>query len=203
MCIKKIKLKDNINMKQNKNVNSKFLKLVLYLSAFIPMYALLFVKFIVEIINNNLSFNILNSLMLLTLVILTTFSGVSMLIIFKRKMLKTQTIKIKSFSNTTDQHFLSYFSLFVLFALTFELEKISMALIFVFILTMIGFVYIKNNLYYINPFFNILGYSFYDVTAIDENGKETKLKIFYKGKLEENKTYNALVGTSNFIILEG
>ena len=189
-------------MKRNKIINSTFLKIVLYVSAFIPMYVLLFVKFIVEIINNNLTFNVLNSIMLLTLIFLTLFSCISVFIILKKKKLKTQKIKILSSKNTTDQHFLSYFSLFVLFALTFELEKVSMALIFVFILTMIGFVYIKNNLYFINPFFNILGYSFYDVITIDEDNNKTQLKVFYKGKLEDNKTYNAKIGTSNFIILE-
>ena len=189
-------------MKTYKIINSTFLKIVLYLSAFIPMYVLLFVKFIVEIINNNLSFNILNTIMLLTLIGLTLFSGVSVFIILKNKMLKTQKMQVKTCFNTTDQHFLSYFSLFVLFALTFELEKVSMALIFVFILTMIGFVYIKNNLFFINPFFNILGYSFYDITTLDENNNQIQLKVLYKGKLESNKTYNAKIGTSNFIILE-
>ena len=188
-------------MKRSKKYKTTLLKIVLYISAFIPMYALLFVKFIVEIINNNLTFNVLNSIMILTLLSLMLFSGISVFLMFKKKILETKSIKVIKSTNTTDQHFLSYFSLFVLFALTFELEKVSMALIFVFILTMIGFVYIKNNLFFINPFFNILGYSFYDITAI-ENGEEVQLKIFFKGKLESNKEYKAKVGTSNFIILE-
>ena len=166
------------------------------------MYILLFVKFILEIINKNLTLNTLNSIMIISLLLLTIVSCLSVFLVLKKSNLKQQKLKILTLNNTTDQHFLSYFSLFVLFALTFELEKISMAIIFVLIIVMIGFVYIKNNLNYINPFFNILGYSFYDVVAIDDLGNKTQLKIFFKGKLETNKTYNAKIVTTNFIILD-
>ena len=183
-------------------LKEKFLKIILYISAFIPMYILLFVKFILEIINKNLTLNTLNSIMIISLLLLTIVSCLSVFLVLKKSNLKQQKLKILTLNNTTDQHFLSYFSLFVLFALTFELEKISMAIIFVLIIVMIGFVYIKNNLNYINPFFNILGYSFYDVVAIDDLGNKTQLKIFFKGKLETNKTYNAKIVTTNFIILD-
>ena len=189
-------------MKSFKFANSILCKIMLYISAFIPMYLLLLIKFIVEIINSNLSFNILNSLMLFILFFLTIFGSFGVFVVLKRTKLKQQNIKITSFQNSTDQYFLSYFSLFVLFSLTFELEKFSMAIVFIIILTLIGFVYIKNNLYYINPFLNILGFSFYNITIKDENGKNAELKVFHKGKLESNKTYNAKIGISNFIIVD-
>ena len=47
-----------------------FKNLLLYLSAFMPMYVLVFIKLVVEIINNNLSFNVLNTINFATLLLL-------------------------------------------------------------------------------------------------------------------------------------
>lgn len=106
-------------------------------------------------------------------------------------------IKVIQKKSITQQHFLGYFSLFVLFALTFELEKISMFVIFLLIIILIGIVYIKNDLFYINPFLNILGYNFYDVKYKDKNGKIKIDKFYFKGKLQ-NQTYIVKKGEINF-----
>lgn len=106
-------------------------------------------------------------------------------------------IKIIQKKSITQQHFLGYFSLFVLFALTFELEKISMFVIFLLIIILIGIVYIKNDLFYINPFLNILGYNFYDIKYKDKNGNIKFDKFFFKGKLE-NTNYIVKKGDINF-----
>lgn len=174
---------------------------MLYISAFIPMYVLLIIKLLIEIINQNLRFNFLNTLMTLLLVILTSVGILGVVFTLKNKKYKLENITLIQFKNSTDQHFLSYFSLFVLFALTFELEKVSMAIDFILILVLIGFVYIKNNLYYINPFLNVLGYSFYDATVVI-NGQTSDMKIFFKGKPEINKTYTIKNAVSNFIIMQ-
>ena len=159
--------------------------LFLYISAFIPMYLLIIVEIIVEIINNNLSFNVLNSLNLCMLLILTILGVVGIIwsIVFNHD--KPIEIIILSKTNITDQHFLGYFSLFVLFSLSFDLSKISMFVVFIIILVLIGVVYIKNDLYYINPFLNILGYNFYDITyKVKGSDKLERDKIFFKGNLD-------------------
>lgn len=49
----------------------KFFKnLLLYISAFMPMYVLVLIKLVVELINQNLSFNVLNTINLITLLLL-------------------------------------------------------------------------------------------------------------------------------------
>ena len=189
-------------MKKNKQPNSTIIKTMLYVSAFIPMYVLLLFKLLIEIINKNLTFNILNSIITILLIFLTFFGVLGVFLTINNQKLEKNTVKVVEFNNSTDQHFLSYFSLFVLFALTFELEKFSMAIDFILILVLIGLVYIKNNLFYINPFLNILGYSFYDVTISDQNGQISTLKIFYKGKPKINQTYVIKNAVSNFIIMQ-
>lgn len=171
-------------------------KIFLYLSAFIPLYCLIIIKILIEIINNNLTFNILNSITL-CLLLLFIILGILGLILENNNCSEIIKISIIQKKSITQQHFLGYFSLFVLFALTFELEKISMFVIFLIILALIGIVYIKNDLFYINPFLNILGYNFYDIKYKDQNGKVKIDKFYFKGKLE-NKTYIVKKGDINF-----
>lgn len=159
--------------------------LFLYISAFIPMYLLVLIEVVVDIINDNLRLNVLNSLNLCLLITLTILGiiGVVWSIVYNHDKPIEITITYKK--NITDQHFLGYFSLFVLFSLSFDLSKISMFVVFILILVLIGIVYIKNDLYYINPFLNILGYNFYDISYKAKNSEELKhAKIFYKGNLD-------------------
>ena len=177
--------------------------LFLYISAFIPMYLLILVEVVIDVINDNLRLNILNSLNLILLIILTVLGiiGVIWSIVYNHD--EPIEIQIISKTNITDQHFLGYFSLFVLFSLSFDLSKISMFVVFILILIMIGMVYIKNDLYYINPFLNILGYNFYDITYTTLDSQELKRdKIFFKGNLDMTKgAYRVKFKNNNFNFL--
>ena len=167
------------------------------------MYFLIIVKLLIEILNHNLTFNVLNTLVLIVLigVIILGIVGVKLEITNKKQ--KSSKVVILNFKNITDQHFLGYFSLFVLFAITFDLSKVSMAIVFAIILTMIGVVYVKNKLFYINPFLNILGYNFYDISYKDFNSNAVKeTRIFYKGNLIRNKEYWVKIKDDNFSFVD-
>ena len=121
---------------------------------------------------------------------------------FNKKAETTKVYVLKK-TNTTDQHFLGYFSLFVLFAITFDLSKVSMLVVFILILVMIGIVYVKNKLFYINPFLNIFGYNFYDITFREFGSKEEKtIKIFFKGDLVLEEQYTLTTKDENFSFLK-
>lgn len=156
--------------------------LLLYISAFVPMYVLVFVKLIVEIANSNLSFNVLNTLNFVTLLLLIGLGIFGMLWNVWWATEKTIEIEIISKKNITDNHFLGYFSLFVFFAIPLDLSLVSAYCVYVLVLVMIGIVYINNSLYYINPLLNILGFNFYDI-EYKEVGTDTikQAKIFYRG----------------------
>ncbi|MBO7527397.1 MAG: hypothetical protein J6T74_05805 [Clostridia bacterium] len=109
-------------------------------------------------------------------------------------------IKIINKNNTTDQHFLGYFSLFVLFAVTFEIEMYSMAIIFFLVLIFIGVVYIKNDMYYINPLLSLLGYSLYQVKMAENDG--FIFNVFYKGALKDGGEYLMVDKYKNFVMLK-
>ena len=177
--------------------------ILLYLSAFIPMYILIFFKQIIEMLIGNIKANVLNFivLFLLLLVVALGLLGLKLEIYNKKQICKN--IKISQKKNITDQHFLGYFSLFVLFAITFDLSKVSMLIVFIGIISMIGVVYLKNSLFYINPFLNIMGYNFYDITYTEEGKKEErKAKIFYKGELLTGKEYCVKMKNENFSFVD-
>ena len=177
--------------------------ILLYLSAFIPMYGLIIVKQVIEMLVGNIKFNFLNIfvIILLIFVILMGLLGLKLEIFNNKHVAINITIVDKR--NTTGQHFLGYFSLFVLFAITFDLSKISMLIVFVAILAMIGVVYVKNKLFYINPFLNILGFNFYDITyKISGDKKKQTTKIFFKGDLLLNKQYCVKIKDENFSFLD-
>ena len=107
-------------------------------------------------------------------------------------------------TSITEQYFLGYFSLFVLFALSFELEKVSMFVVFILIIVLIGIVYIRNDLFYINPFLNILGYNFYELTYRTQESAETQTaKFICKGKIKMNGDIKcAKLSHENFSLIE-
>ncbi len=180
---------------------SKFFKFLLYLSAFIPLYFLLLIKIVIQLINHNLSINILNTILISLLCLLIGAGILGLMLVFNKQ--EQKQIFVVSAENLTEKHFLGYFSLFVLFALSYEIELVCMAVIFVLIIAFIGVVYVRNNLLYINPLLNIIGYSFYSIEYKLDNDQTTySATVLYFGNLIPNKNYNASIGSCNFNIVQ-
>ena len=121
------------------------MSLLLFLSAFIPMYALLFIQMIVEIINGNRTFNVLNVIITTLLIVAITLGTIGLVLSINKKHHKTEQIKVIKTTNITDQHFFAYISIFILFTLSFDISNMAMFITTVLILVIIGFVYIHNN----------------------------------------------------------
>lgn len=182
-----------------------FLKnLTLYISAFMPMYFLVLIKLVVELACGNLTFNVLNSINLATLLLLSGASVWGLLWNIKFNSDVSKEVKILSKKNITDQHFLGYFSLFVLFAIPLDLSYVSVFCMYVVTIVLIGIVYMRNSLYYINPFLNILGYSFYDIEYVEVGSDQVRrAKIFHKGDLQiENKTFFVKLKNEHFSFVD-
>ena len=177
--------------------------LLLYLSAFVPMYFLIAFRLIIDIFNDNLSFNVLNTINLITLLLLIILGFIGLYLnIHQSKEVSKEVIILKK-QNITDRHFLGYFSLFVLFALQLELSYVSDYCLFIIITIFIGIVYIKNSLYYINPLLNILGYNFYTIVYLEVGSqKESEGKIFYSGNLAGSKCYLVKFKSDNFAFVD-
>ena len=167
------------------------------------MYFLIWVKLVMELINDNLHFNVLNTIVFVALIVVIVLGLLGLKLEIFNKKEKSQKVIIMEWNNITDRHFLGYFSLFVLFAITFDLSKVSMVVVFVLILCMIGVVYVKNKLFYINPFLNILGFNFYKISYKVENDEQVlQTHIFYRGNLKENKFYWVKIKDENFSFVD-
>lgn len=160
--------------------------LFLYFSAFVPMYFLIILRLVLDMAFDNIHSNwfVWLEISLLSAVILMGIVGLLSNTLYSSQK-QEMTILIVQAKNITDKHFLGYFSIFILFALSFDFSHISMSCIFLCISIFVGIVYIKNKLFYINPLLNILGYSFFELTYRQDNATDT-LKVFYKGDTLQN-----------------
>ena len=84
--------------------------ILLYLSAFVPMYALILIKQVIELLVGNIKLNFLDIfvIILLMTVIILGFIGLKLEMIRKKQTVKV--IRVIEKTNTTDEHFLGYFS---------------------------------------------------------------------------------------------
>jgi len=175
----------------------------LYLSAFMPMYFLICIKKIVELIMGNIKLNVLNIIVFAVMLLAIILGIIGLCLEICNERQSSKEVIILSKQNLTDQHFLGYFSLFVLFALTFDLSRLSMFIVFLIILVMIGIVYVKNKLFFINPLLNIFGYNFYNIEYKIVGQEEIqRIKIFYKGDLLDNKKYWIKIKDENFSFVD-
>lgn len=89
-------------------------------------------------------------------------------------------VLMKVENNTADFYF-TYFSLFVLSFFGVDPTKVKDCLIFIFVMVLIVWVYISNELYHINPVLNLAGYRIFTITAhkdlsgCENMGKEIKV----------------------------
>ncbi len=184
------------------SIINKIKDVLLYISAFVPMQALILIKLIIELLCGNIPLNVLSIIYLVTLILLITIGGLGLLLNTTLSNDQSGVVIILQCENITDKHFLGYFSLFVLFALQLNLTLVSSFITYLLILIFIGFVYVKNSLFYINPFLNILGYSFYDIVYTDEKGEnESEAKFFYKGELQTKQKYRVIIRNRHFSFL--
>ena len=166
------------------------------------MYVLFLITSIVKLILGHLDINFTNIFVIVLLVLLTIVGIAGLMIIVHCNSGEEKKVIILSKKNLTDQHFLNYFSLVVLLAVSFDLTKLSLVLVFLTIMIFVGIVYIKNNIFYINPLLNILGYSFYDITYDEEDGKKKELRIFFKGSLKVKGKYTLSACNKNINFLK-
>ena len=97
--------------------------------------------------------------------------------------LSKETVILKKAENITADYYFTYFSLFVISFFGVDPTKLRDILIFVFLLILIIWVYIANEMYFVNPVLNILGYKSFSVLyektlpTINSGEKATSFEI--------------------------
>ena len=155
------------------------------MSAFVPMYMLVIIKILLDLIEGSEKGELVTIIVIMILLVLVSFGlGGLGYILLSNKTTKTKVCVTKT-DNVTGQYFFGYFSLFILVAVHLELYSVSDIVLFFIINIIIAIVYIHNNLYYINPLLNLMGYNIYKVTCKFQ-GREKQLNVFIKNKLDKN-----------------
>ena len=119
------------------------------------------------------------------------------LMIKSNRKVATKKIKIAVVKNRTAEYYLAYYSLFILSLIGFSLIEIRDIIVLILLLTVLGIVYIKNELYFINPTINIFRSFIYEVEYSSGKEKIGKLLIS-KDKLKTNQIVDIEVSEFEF-----
>ncbi len=167
----------------------KFLKKLMgFLIAFNPMYLILIIKSAIQIeIDKTLIWDKFSHWFVVSLIILFAITLLfGLIFVYKPSKRTTESIEILEVKNLTGNYFLEYFSLFGLLALSFDIGNPYQLIVLAVIMLLIAVVYSANNLYYINPLYNLLGYKFMNIKYKHESGdKVHEANIFTRISLEK------------------
>lgn len=193
-------------------------KIILFLSSYIPLYILLIIKnilerittegeFVDDIINkvkNAGYFNEINDWAILILFIVSVASFFYLKCILKNSGGNKEYI-VSEVADETGNVFFAYISIYFLSCIGLTLNSIVDCFVFAFVMLVVGYIYIDNNLMYMNPMIGILGYRVYvcrlnSVNTIDHNIKS----IVVWPKNQNIKTGDCIRGTAKvgFVVAE-
>lgn len=148
-------------------------KLMLFVSSYIPLYVLLILKNIFERITDDGHFvNVIHkfksaiwfdevndwAIIILTLAVVT--SGLYLWVILGKDT-SSKKYMVTEVSDETGNCYFNYISIYLLSCMGLTLNSIVDCFVFLFIMLIVGYIYISNNMMYMNPVANIMGYRVY------------------------------------------
>lgn len=136
---------------------------MMYISSFCPLYILLCIKLLSSlwIIDENnqkvINYNVIivNSI----LIVLIIISIVTVYLFISRK--GQQTIEVLEVSKTGDS-IISYIMTYLIPLLALDINDIYDVIVNVLLFILIGFLYVRLSLIYINPLLALVGFTFYE-----------------------------------------
>lgn len=97
---------------------------------------------------------------------------------------------ITEVSDETGNYYFNYISIYLLSCMGLTLNSIVDCFVFLFVMIMIGYIYISNNMMYMNPVANIMGYKVYNCMLDSEN-------------TSDNNISSIVVASKNIIVKKG
>lgn len=166
-------------------------KIIMYISAFIPMITIMWIKecmlIVIDATNGKTNWcALVNPYLIIELTVILAASVSLSILLIHNKNTATYTIAVKAVKNRSAEYFLQYYSLFILAMIGFSLTKLVDVIVLVLLLFVLGIVYIKNDLFFINPTINIFRSYIYEVEYDHGSTTESKL-IISKEKLKDGE----------------
>lgn len=210
-------------------------RIILFLSSYIPMYLIIIIQNVDSLINNvysslsnrGIQFKMLfeskeaifNSLLFLSVrmevLVLALFTIISIVSFLSLKKIVSELkshnndffeVNVKSIENLNYQYVLTYFSAYFFPFITMSLSTVAGLLQFLILWGLIGFIYVKNDLIYINPIINIFfGYNIYKAELIlqDEDNKIEVTTVLLSKKARHNIEIINVIKESEDLYIEG
>ena len=190
---------------------SKFTKFALSLSCFLPLFFIFGIKNFCaaigafssidnisiwkELVYQNSTFHFNAVLFVIWLIVFII--GALGIVCFQKTFLKSQKLSkemviVTKAENITSEYYFTYFSLFVISFFSVDPTQLKDVLIVAFIMLLIIWVYIANDMYFVNPVLNILRYKSFVITyhkcspenkADDVATKSFEIKVFTREPL--------------------
>lgn len=157
----------------------------MYLSAFLPMFFIMWIKEILIGIKNVLEKPelytwqsiYLNSFLISQLIFIIFVSGGVVWLMRRNKKTGTYTVTLIKVKNRSAEYYLAYYSLFILALIEFSLSDLIDLVVLICLLFVLGVVYIKNDLFFMNPTINIFQSYIYEVEYETSQSLISKLII--------------------------
>jgi hypothetical protein len=117
-------------------------------------------------------------------------TGIFTILYFKRQTRLGNELpnKIESFKRMDYEH-LTFLAIFILPIFAVDLKTIKDLIILFFILSFMGIIYIKSNMYYLNPIFLIFGWYLYKI-EIKKNDTKNNIEIVALSTFKLDKNIN-------------
>lgn len=161
---------------------------MLFISSYIPLYVLLILKNVLERITeggrlvNVISkwkkatlFDEVNDWAICALLILTFISGVYLKVVMKKSG-GNKKYKIIDVSDETGNIYFTYISIYLLSCMGLTLNSIVDCFVFLFVMLVVGYIYISNNMVYMNPIINLMGFKVYNCVLKSINTNDSQIE---------------------------
>ena len=181
-------------------------KIIMYLSAFLPMFWLILIKDYATILKDAMAgkvpyFDLLSIRLFIVLGIVLLITIITIILISGNKNLSNDLVVATKVTNRTAEYYLGYFSLFILELFAFSFTDIVDIVVMSILLLLLGIVYVKNGLFFINPTMNIFRSFIFEVEFSDGNNIRTKILIC-KEKINQGDSLKIDISNYGFTLAQ-
>ena len=181
-------------------------KIIMYLSAFLPMFWLILIKDYASILKDAIAgktpySDLLSVQLFIVLGVVLLITIITIILISGNKKLSNDLVVATKVTNRTAEYYLGYFSLFILELFAFSFTDIVDIIVMSALLLLLGIVYVKNGLFFINPTMNIFRSFILEVEFSDGNNIRTKILIC-REKIQQGDSLNVDISNYGFTLAQ-
>lgn len=190
-------------------------RVLLFIASYVPLYILLVIKNILERCTSGgrfafsiskfktaVFFDEINDYAIIVLLLLTVVSVVYLKMLLKQPE-GNHYYSIVDLEDQTGNVYFNYISIYLLSCLGLTLSSIVDVFVLLFLMLIVGYIYISNHMTYMNPLLQLLGYKVYEGTVHSDSTNKDFQSVIIAPKslaLQKNQTYSGS-GKEDFIFL--